>query len=541
MKTLKLKTVEGEYDVSDYDRNYTYMFRKLYANFELSEDKNFQHELQEKHNLDSWFFQSCKIEVKTKLDQKETFDNQNKIELANLEKELLEDEFEEGKKGRRRKFKVQQKIKNLKSSIGRDITFGTRDLLQRISFLSNPISKNILKDKSEEEIKGLEGKRIKDLEECKKEYQEARVLSIYSIGHAKENGNRKFKFDFKNKKVIFKPECGKKIEIEFYCSEKQHEELCKLQEMIGELPISVQLNNEYICLIFDEEKLAGYAFNEKEYKKERNNIPKEDIQAIKECGKKWKIEKESRMIIGKINGRWLCLDLNPFYIGFAILQKVGESDFKIIYAECISFENLNTKLGLSTEDVKQIKQNNKRIHELYEVWKYIFNKARHFGVSACAIENLGFEKESINEHAKEANRQTKNLWHRTRTVNVVKKYCAERGIKLVPVPTPYSTFVGNIKYNYFDPVNAAIEIGRRGITKYLKGFFYPPLERSDIDTMSQIFGLDVQSKTILTWVGAFKLFKTSELRYRRGLHECSSFAENNLLSYKSGVLRYHFI
>ena len=132
-----------------------------------------------------------------------------------------------------------------------------------------------------------------------------------------------------------------------------------------------------------------------------------------------------------------------------------------------------------------------------------------------------------------------DIWHRTRTTNLIQKYCNTIGLKLIAVNACYSSFIGNIKHGFFDPVNAAIEIARRGITKFIaKSGFYPPLERSDLDTMNRL-GLDVQNKTISTWVEAYKLFVKSKLRYRLELQDCN-FLENNLRSHKSCTISYIF-
>jgi hypothetical protein len=234
--------------------------------------------------------------------------------------------------------------------------------------------------------------------------------------------------------------------------------------------------------------------------------------------------------------------LNPEYIAFVIIEKYNDTDdtFKILHKECISLENLNTKLFLSSSDKKQLQQNNKRIHELGCVWKYIFNVASHYNVANCTTEDLYFKQELINQEAAEANRKTLNVWHRTKTINLIQKHCNTIGLKLIAVNACYSSFIGNIKYGFFDPINAAIEVARRGVAKFLgKKFFYPSLGRSDLDTM-KLFGLDVLNKTITTWVKAYKLFQSSGLRYRRGLQQCS-FLENNLFSHKSRMISYKFI
>lgn len=47
MITYKLK-IKNTIDISEYCENYSYMFRKLYVNFELSQDKSFEKELRDK-------------------------------------------------------------------------------------------------------------------------------------------------------------------------------------------------------------------------------------------------------------------------------------------------------------------------------------------------------------------------------------------------------------------------------------------------------------------------------------------------------------
>jgi hypothetical protein len=71
MLTLKLK-LKNTPPVSDYCKNYSFLYRKLYAHFELSKDEISKKDLQTKYDLDSWFYESCCIEVKTKLAQEKT-------------------------------------------------------------------------------------------------------------------------------------------------------------------------------------------------------------------------------------------------------------------------------------------------------------------------------------------------------------------------------------------------------------------------------------------------------------------------------------
>ncbi len=531
MKTLKLK--HNGIDITDWCKNYSYMFRKLYINFELSKDKNFQKELREKYNLDSWFFQSCLVDVKMKIEQNETQNKKKLDEIDHIQKLIQTSEFV-GKKGKRTKYKLTKKLNYLLSHKDKSITFGSLALLRRISYLPNYIKQlKSLPNANQIELKISEAE--KELINCQLKYQQNRILSIYSVGEAPQKSNRKFDFDFENKKMIFKPENGIKFPFEFYCSKKQHKELIKLQKYIGDQAISVRLDNEHVYITFDNEKLHNYNFNKNEYFKELKLIPKENKQQRKDCYKKWIHDQEDRKLIGKIPNRFLGIDLNPEYIGFSILEQVDD-DFKIIFKQCFDLSQLNTKMGLSSEDVKQVYQNNKRVHEIREIWKRIFAIANRFKVANCVIEDLNFKERGINENANEANRKNKNLWHRTMTTNLIQKYCLESGIKLIAVNACYSSFIGNIKNKLFDPISASIEIGRRGITKYLKGGFYPTLERIDLNTMCQL-GLDVLNNTVSNWVIAYRLFKTSKLRYR---WENNNSSENNLASVKSRTIIYNF-
>ena len=102
------------------------------------------------------------------------------------------------------------------------------------------------------------------------------------------------------------------------------------------------------------------------------------------------------------------------------------------------------------------------------------------------------------------------------------------GIIKVEINPVYTSFIGNLLYDYIDPINASIEIGRRGIYKYIKNTgFYPELDMGTIlDTMrrlnSNIDFRDVLSiKDQGSWNSLFKLIKTTRLRYRANLDDCN--------------------
>ena len=88
-------------------------------------------------------------------------------------------------------------------------------------------------------------------------------------------------------------------------------------------------------------------------------------------------------------------------------------------------------------------------------------------------------------------------------------------------------------------ITLKLKIKRIDVFAYCEQYSYlfRKLERSDYDTMYSM-GLDVRNKTISSWVEAYKLFRTSGLRYRRELPNNS--LEINLQSHKSSVAIHRF-
>jgi IS605 OrfB family transposase len=320
-------------------------------------------------------------------------------------------------------------------------------------------------------------------------------LPIYSVGEAPKNSNRKFNFQFDKQQIIFKPNKDTKISINYYCSKNQQTVLSKLQMYLGTQAISVRLSNDYVWISFDEEKLNNYEFKKNDFIKELKILTKEQNTAEKrkKIYKKHIAEQRDRQLENKLNNRYLAVDLNPEFIGFCIVDKQENGSIKNIHLECIDLTNLSKALKLSSTDIKQKYQNNKRKYEICQAWKYIFNLATHYKVGHFVMEELNFKEKSVNVNSNEANRKTRNIWHRTLTTNLILKYCNSLGIEQIPVNAAYSSFIGNIQHNYFDPINASLEIARRGIVKYTKGgSIFPVLDGNDFDTMC-LLGLDVQN------------------------------------------------
>jgi hypothetical protein len=521
MLTLKLK-LKNPPPVSDYCKSYSFLYRKLYANFELSKDENFKKALQTKYHLDSWFYESCWTEVKTKLAQEKTHQEKQAVQIQRLEKEL-KDLKPEGRKGNRKRFRWNQKLAYLKSRQGKAITFGGLATLRRISFLSNEQAQN-----------------QSEITELQKQYQDQRLLPIYSIGEAPQKSNRKFGFDLNNQKIIFKPNRDAQYNIAFHASKNQQKVLNQLQSRLGELPISVRLSKQWVWITYDEETLAGYEFKIHEFKKEARKLEKTDTEGRKALFQQYLAEQKGRKLANKKENRYLAVDLNPESVGLSIVEKQADESLLVIHKAVLDCSALNTRMGLSSTDPIQVGQNHKRRFELCELWKYLFRLAQHYKVASFVSEDLEFKPQNDPNQSAEANRKTKNLWHRTLTGKLIQKYCKTLGIEKIEVIAAYSSFIGNIQHDDFDPISASLEIARRGIVKYTKGSSIFPIVRSqDKDTMYQL-GLDVPWDSVRTWKQAFGHFAASGLRYRRAF-DPTNVLDNYLFSHKSCIKLYKVV
>ena len=456
MLTIKLKYNISEEDkvvIDDIVYQYTGLFYKLYNNYELSEDKNFI-----KENLTNYFdvytYRCACTDVKSKLEKtKIAFDKNVKL-ISQIEEQIVDTDIDNKKK-----YKLKNKLASLTRNLGKDICFGGKSLLREITKLSQTNSNPNL------------------LEKKKAEFKEKRKIGFYVIGEANANGNRKLNFDLKNKKLTVKINKKTHINLTFSSFGKQFKNLEKLQDLIEQklIPVTFRLDNKYIYLMYDEAILNNYHFDKISCNKKQNLTDNKDEK--KKIFIEFKKEQNERKLIDKIENRYLAFDLNPNYIGFSILEKQNDNENKILFTQCIDLKKLNTKKNVASSNKKQLKQNNKRIYEINHVWKYIFNIAKHWKVYNIVKEDLNFNPNK-NLGNKVSNRLVKNVWHRTLTEKLITKYCNEMGFNLIEVNPAFSSFIGNFTNNNFDPIASSLEIGRRGVGKYKKGFsIYPLIEK----------------------------------------------------------------
>ena len=317
----------------------------------------------------------------------------------------------------------------------------------------------------------------------KEEYRHNRLRPLYSIGQDAFKGNRLFKLDvIDNNQIIFKLNKNKHIILELpNLRNNIKKELYKLQQL-----------NE----VKQGEK--GYKFTVK--------LDLDNIYISFEEFKDDPIELDENRYIG--------IDMNPDAIGISILEN-GE----VIHAEEFSLKPIYDKIfseKLDSNSSKMKYYHDKLRHEIFEISKSISNLAKEYKCKFVFIEELKFkDKKKDKKKNKKSNRKIYNLWKRDIFVNNLKKRLNIYGIKLFEINPAYSSFIGNMMYDYTDPINASIEIARRGyevIIKKNSKKFYPDLEvKHQWKEMATVY---------TDWKEFYTEIKNQELKYRVSLNEC---------------------
>jgi IS605 OrfB family transposase len=130
-----------------------------------------------------------------------------------------------------------------------------------------------------------------------------------------------------------------------------------------------------------------------------------------------------------------------------------------VAAECFDLSKL----------IKKDLSSNKRNFEIGNLYTKIFDLCTHYKVGTFCVENLTFKRDVTEENNREFNRLTKNVWNLGLQTRLARKHCIERGIIYREVNPTYTSVIGNLRYDYPDPICAAVEIGRKGSVMYDKG------------------------------------------------------------------------
>ena len=269
----------------------------------------------------------------------------------------------------------------------------------------------------------------------KSEYKKARNLGMFSEGEAISKGNHYFKIDLQNKTIIYTR------------SRKEHIQL-KINQWLREKQLRV-LESIHICM---ENKITPITFKLKE-----DCIFITYDETVVEKYKQFNGLKENRI---------LGIDLNPEYFGLSVIEFNKDDSFKVIHKEVIDISELNEQ---STNKVK---------FELQQINNKIIKLCNYYKCSTLAVEDLKFKK-SNRFPSKKLNRLCKNKFRYSTIKSHLSTLCNTYGVKFVEVNAAYSSVVGNLNYGNDstpDMVAASIEIARRAYKKFLKGWFYPPMQ-----------------------------------------------------------------
>jgi IS605 OrfB family transposase len=281
----------------------------------------------------------------------------------------------------------------------------------------------------------------------KEELEIKRLIPINIQGEKLQKANRSFKLDIiEINQIIFKIKNKKHIEFKLpNLRNNIKNELFKLLQLnevkygINGYTYSIRFDLKYIYISFEEFK-------------------KEELKQLNE-------------------NRCLGIDMNPENIGVSILE-----NNEVIHTQEFSLKSIfdkifNEKLSSDSDRMKYLQ--NKISFETIEISKSIAKMAKEFNCYSMYIEDLGFKQNVDNKHNKVGNRKCRNLWKRDKFVLNLTKRLNIDGIKIYKVNPAYSSFIGNLQYEYTDAINASIEIARRGyeynIKKNKKGF-YPSLD-----------------------------------------------------------------
>jgi len=398
----------------------------------------------------------------------------------------------------------------------------------------------------------LEGKTEKDIRELSKSMNSIDLLNSWLIQCGIKDG-KAIQTRFKNEKVIFggKYNLTNRLKNKITTEEYQLKRLCPINIQGEELKqgnrsfkLDVIENNQIIF------KLSRDKYIELKLPNLRNNIKKElfKLQQLNEVKQNQKgytysirfdltniyisFEEFKEELIKLNENRYLGIDLNPDTIGISVLENENiihtqEFSLKPIFNKIIS-----EKLSSKSDRMKYFQ--NKLKFETFEISKFVSLIAKQFNCKTVFIEDLHFKGSST---IKISNRKNKNLWKRELFTQNLTKRLNTLGIKLHSVNPAYSSFIGNLMYDYTDAVNASIEIARRGyeyrIKKNKTGFYPVLLVKHQWKEMATKY---------TDWKKFFIEIKNLKLKYRVSLDEClhkfNVFQQNS--SHKSMVLNYVF-
>lgn len=273
----------------------------------------------------------------------------------------------------------------------------------------------------------------------KEDFTEKRLQRYCVTGSKEFDGNRNFRLYFGDNKIIFKYSRSSHFNLNIKLPRGKYLQQLKLLQLAcsnKEKPFQIKLDDKFIFITFEPEKI------------------------------------ETKLL----NNRVFSIDMNPNNLGYSVLEFDKNDNFKVIETGIIDNKKINdiNLKGLASTHSKSKYVTNKRKHEVLQVSNFLVKKAKHYKCSKFVIEDLSIANQN-HQKGKRFNKLINNQWCREIFVNNLQKHCGIYNIEFVKVNPAYSSFVGNLVYDYPDPICSSIELGRRGYKKFVKGWFYPEL------------------------------------------------------------------
>ena len=315
----------------------------------------------------------------------------------------------------------------------------------------------------------------------KYDFMISRLYPVVIQGETRCLGNRFFRLDIlENNQILFKPNRKTKFVLTLpKISKNYYKKLIWLEEQSKNclLPVCIKLDFKNICISFEE--INQYT-NEL-----RSN-------------------------------RYIGIDTNPEYIGISVFEDDKVIDTKLFDLSLLTNKIKNLKEASSSKTSKYLQ--NKLNFELSQISKNISKLAAYYKCKFIFVEDLS-KNISTGNHDKghHFNRLVNNIWKRSKLIPNLEKRISLIGGRLFKINPAYTSYIGNLCYDYPDPINASIEIGRRGynviIIKNKK--FYPDLTLTSLkDQWKKYFSEDVKD-----WKQLCNVIKNTKVKYRVPLTE----------------------
>ena len=355
------------------------------------------------------------------------------------------------------------------------------------------------KNKNNNPRKIIFGGRKNFIDRCKlniskEEFNEKRMLPIYSVGESNKHGNRLFKIIDSNT-IIFKPGKQRHIALNLENVGKNRKKvllkLIELQET-NCISLTYQLDLECVYVTYDNSLLECHKYSIK-------------------------------------TNRTMQIDVNPNYIGWSVTDWKQDYDFNLVASGMFSLEPLNkyqNSLNVASDSKEARYITNKRRHEVIEIAKQLFKLCKHYHCEVFAIEDLSMKATNLHK-GRRLNKLVNNQWNKNLLFQQVRKHVLSSSTRLVEVQPQYSSIIGNLVNRSLelpDPVLASIEIGRRGYEfscQYIfkrrqcrKTVVFPKLESVKESIILSLEELGIDSTGINDWKDLWSVVKKSKMKYR---------------------------